>query len=328
MIEVQDETYSTPGKYIYEPHDWTTQMVASMNWDSFCLAYYTFLCSKNDFESKAWEVLDFILNTLKSYPDILPSLLSKAGRPSDTISCSDFWDTICEGLQLRTLDYLHEKTCYTAFYTMTRIRPLFSSEKYKALESKCLEFLDEIARARIDEACQRTYTVRELLNLNIDLLFFYKDYFELSSATSNTNQYVTNAVFTLLHTKGDKIVEFGDVLGADAVYAEALKYAQTDEDVKLILTKRDKIDALVSNAKAEQEKKRKKEHRKDKAIETIAKSLVIVFLISVVTAVLFGLLTLFGIFEPFSKISLIISLCIMASFLIFLAVMAIQDVRK
>ena len=336
LMEVQEEeTYSMPGKYIYEPQEWTTQMVSSMNWDSFCLAYYTFLCSKNDFESKAWEVLGFILNTLKSSPNILSSLLSKAERPSDELSCSDFWETVCDGLQYRTLDYLHEKTCYTAFHTMTTVRPLFSNERYKALESECFEFLDEIARARIDEACQKTYTVRELLNLNIDLLFFYKDYFVSSSATSHTKQYVTKAVFTLLHTKGDKIAIAGEMLGADAVYEAALKYAQTEAERNLVSSKRDKIAAPVSVAKAEQEKvqreqekKREKERRKGKATDNIAKVLAIVFLISVITTVLFGLLALLGVFKTFSKVALVVSLCIMVPFLIILAVVGIKDSRK
>lgn len=336
LMEVQEEeTYSMPGKYIYEPQEWTKQMVASMNWDSFCLAYYTFLCSKNNFESKAWEVLGFILNTLRSSPNILSSLLSKAGRQSDSVSCSDFWEIVCDGLQSRTLDYLHEKTCYTAFHTMTTVHPLFSNERYKLLESECMAFFDEIARARINEACQKTYTVRELLNLNIELLFFYKDYFEYSSVTSKTKQYVTNAVFTLLHTKGDKIATAGEMLGADAVYEAALKYAQTDVDRSLISNKRNKIASSVSVAKAEQEKvqreqekKRETQRRKDKTTDKLAKVLAIVFLISVVTTVLFGLLMLFGVFKAFSKISLIVSLCIMVPFLIILAVVAIQDKRK
>ena len=336
LMEVQEEeTYSMPGKYIFEPKEWTTQMVSSMNWDSFCLAYYTFLCSKNDFESKAWEVLGFILNTLKNSPNILSSLLSKAERPSDELSCSDFWETVCDGLQSRTLDYLHEKTCYTAFHTMTTVRSLFSGERYRVLESECLEFFDEIAKARIDEACQKTYTVRELLNLNIDLLFFYKDYFTSFSAASQTKQYVTKAVFALLHTKGDKIAAAGEMLGADAVYESALKYAQTDAERTLVSDKRNKIASSVSVAKAEQEKvqreqekKREKERRKDKATDKIAKILAIVFLISVVTTVLFGLLTLLGVFEAFSKVVLIVSLCIMVPFLIILAVVAIQDKRK
>ena len=336
LMEVQEEeTYSMPGTYIYEPQEWTSQMVSSMNWDSFCLAYYTFLCSKNDFESKAWGVLGFILNTLKSAPNVLSSLLSKAGRPSDELSCSDFWETVCDGLQFRTLDYLHEKTCYTAFHTMTTIRSLFSKERYKSLESECMEFLDEIAKARIDEACQKTYTVRELLDLNIDLLFFYKDYFASSPTTSQTKQYVTKAVFNLLHTKGDKIALAGEMLGADAVYEAALKYAQTDADRSLISNKRNKIADPVAVAKVEQEKvrhenekKRENERRKDKATDALAKILAIVFLISVVTTVVFGLFTLLGVLKAFSKIALIVSLCIMVPFLIILAVVSAKDKKR
>ena len=118
-------------------------------------------------------------------------------------------------------------------------------------------------------------------------------------------------------------------------YEAALKHVQSEADRNLISSKRNKIAASVSVAKAEQEKvqreqekKRERERRKDKATDKIAKILAIVFLVSVVTTVLFGLLTLLGVFEAFSKVVLIVSLCIMVPFLIILAVVAIQDKRK
>lgn len=218
---------------------------------------------------------------------------------------------------------------------MTTVRPLFSNERYRDLESECLEFLDEIARARIDAACQKTYTVTELLNLNIDLLFFYKNYFESSSATSQTKHYVTKAVFTLLHTKGDKIAAAGEMLGADAVYESALKYAQTDAERTLISNKKNIIASSVLLAKSEreavqreQERKREKERRKDKTTDNIAKFFAVVFLLSIVTTILFGLITLLGVFERFSKIAFVVSLCILVPFLIIISVSVIQEKRK
>ncbi|MGI5905986.1 MAG: hypothetical protein ACOX85_06945, partial [Candidatus Pararuminococcus gallinarum] len=72
LMEVkEEESYSLPGKYFYESKEWTTQMVESMDWDLFCLAYYSFVCSTNDVESKAWGVLSFILNILKNSQDVL-----------------------------------------------------------------------------------------------------------------------------------------------------------------------------------------------------------------------------------------------------------------
>ena len=328
LMEVQEEeTYSMPGLYRYEPQEWTTQMVATMNWDSFCFAYYTFLCSKNDFESKVWEVLGFILNTLKSSPAILASLLAESGRSFDEVSCSDFWKTVCKGLQSRTLVYLHEKTCYTAFCALTTVRPFFPTEEYRTLQDLCLKFLDEIARSRIEDACKETYTVRELLDLNIDLMFFYEDYFALYPTTRQTEQYVAKAVFMLLHTKGDKIAAAGEMLAADAVYEKALKYAQTVAERELIATKRNRIAVSVAveaseqeKIQREQEKQWEKEERKDAATDKIAKILGITFLVSVVTTVLFGLLAILGVIKAFSLGALIVSLCILLPLLMILAI--------
>ena len=86
------------------------------------------------------------------------------------------------------------------------------------------------------------------------------------------------------------------MLGADAVYEAALKFAQTDSDRELISNKRNKIASAVSVARADQERKQEKERRKDRARDILGKALEIVFLISVATAVLFGLLTFLGIF--------------------------------
>lgn len=58
LMEIKEkESYSMPGTYINEPQEWTVLTVMSMDWDAFCLAYYTFLCSNNDFKSNAWEAL-------------------------------------------------------------------------------------------------------------------------------------------------------------------------------------------------------------------------------------------------------------------------------
>ncbi len=326
LMEIKEkESYSMPGTYINEPQEWTVLKVMSMDWDAFCLAYYTFLCSNNDFKSNAWEALSAILKTLKSNLDILSSLLSNCGRGSGPISCSDFWETIFDGLQLKILDWLHEKTCYTAFHSMVTVRSLFSAEKYKLLENECCGFFDQIARERIDDACKKTYTVRALIDFNIELLFFYKDYFESLCSSEKTKQYVMNTTFTLLYSRGDKVVAGENMLGADAVYEAALKFAQTDSDRELISNKRNKIASAVSVARADQERKQEKERRKDRARDILGKALDIVFLISVATTVLFGLLTLLGISKAFSKTAFLVSLCVMVPFLIIFTIFAIQD---
>ena len=116
-----------------------------------------------------------------------------------------------------------------------------------------------------------------------------------------------------------------NMLGADAVYEAALKFAQTDSDRELISNKRNKIASAVSVARADQERKQEKERRKDRARDILGKALDIVFLISVATTVLFGLLTLLGISKAFSKTAFLVSLCVMVPFLIIFTIFAIQD---
>ena len=336
LMEVKEKgSYSIPEEYFHEPQEWTAQAVRNMDWGAFCLAYYTFLCSNNDFRSKAWGVLDFILDTLRNAPNLLKEILSKHGKDSDEAACFVFWETVCAGLQTKILGWLSEATCYTAFHATISVRPLFSAEKYEQFERECFEVLDEIAMRRMDEACQKAYTVYELSSFNIELLFFYKDYFAQSASSKETERYVMNAAFTLLHTKGDKVAAGENALAADTIYEAALKYAQTEDDKKLIASKRNKISAAVAvareaqqKAQQEYEKKWEKKKRKDKAKDLAAKVLVIIFLISVVTTVLFGALTLFAALMPFSKIAFVVSLCIMVPFLIILGVAAIQDRRK
>lgn len=64
---------------------------------------------------------------------------------------------------------------------------------------------------------------------------------------------------------------------------------------------------------------------KERVKNTVVKLLIIIFIISIVTTVLFGLLTLLGVFKAFSKIALIVSLCIMVPFLIVIAVEGIKE---
>ena len=134
-----------------------------------------------------------------------------------------------------------------------------------------------------------------------------------------------NTTFTLLYSRGDKVVAGENMLGADAVYEAALKFAQTDSDRELISNKRNKIASAVSVARADQERKQEKERRKDRARDILGKALDIVFLISVATTVLFGLLTLLGISKAFSKTAFLVSLCVMVPFLIIFTIFAIQD---
>ena len=327
MNTKENDSFLSIETWINEPKEWTSQMVMSMDWDLFCLAYYTFLCSNNDFHSNVWRALSSILKILKSEPMILSSVLLKCGRDSDSISSSDFWETIYDGVQVKIIAWLHENSCYTAYHSLEAVQSLLSSDRYQSLEHECCEYFDEIARERIAAACNNTYTVNELMSFDIETLFFYKDYFSLSASFKETKKHVLNSAFTHLHTKGNKVFAGGNALGADAVYEAALKYAQTDSDRNLISSKRNKISAPVAVAKEAQmqvnheiERKRAKAERKNKARDLLTMILAVIFIVSVLSTVLFGLLALFGVFRTFSTTTFIVSICVMVPFLIIFAV--------
>lgn len=309
------------GSWKYTPIEWTIQTVKSMDWDAFCYAYYAFLCSATDFESKFWKVLDFILNTLRNNTDILTSLLLKYGRDNSTQSCNEFWDTIYRGIETKVLNWMTESWCYKAYCALTVLRRLFSSEeKYLILDKQCCDLFDRLAIKRIDDACSNTYTVKELTSFNIETYFFYNDYFTLSE-NEKTKRYVMNSVFAFLHTKGDKIVNSSDYLGADLVYESALKFAQSDSDKNLIEFKRSKI----KNEVAKINKKKENAKRKDKATDVFAKVMAYALIISLLVMVIFGLLFILGIFKPFSKLMLTISFIIFVPTVIFALIGALQE---
>lgn len=326
LMEVQEEeTYSCPGSYLFEPIEWKSQMVASMDWELFCLAYYAFLCSNSDFDSDAWKVLGFILNTLKNEPDVLSSLLSNCGRVCDSVACTDFWETICAGLQIRIRSYLCEETCYTAFRALSQVSSIFCGEMYKFFMKECGEFFDKIAITRIDDACEKTYTYEELIDFNIEELFFYEKYFKSPIASEAAKQYVMHRAFTFLHTTSDKVVSKRKFLEADAIYEISLKYTQTEEERALVRTKREKISYAVSRSKITTKRLERIKERIYDVLDNLINILAVVFFVSIVTAVISGILTVLGIFKTITKTVLIVSVCIMAPFLILFAVDAILN---
>lgn len=330
LMEERESDKTRYKKYIHEPQEWTLQMVMSMDWKMFCLAYYAFLGANSDFESKTWNVLEYIFVTLKKTPAILTSLLEINNMDSDSESCLVFWETIYDGLQTKIFESLKEDTCYRAFLSMLNVRHIFSDERYEFLKNKCCKFFDEVAKKRIDNAQNKKYSVRELTNFNIELLFFYEDYFNSSDNNEKLKQYVINSVFNLLLAKADKVAIAENFLGADKIYETALQYAQSDSDRTLVQNKRNKITYSVSVAKLAQEetmreyeKKREEEleeiRRRNKTSDIVGNILLALFLSSIVFAILFGILALFGVFKPFAKIVFVVSLSILVLFLIMLS---------
>jgi hypothetical protein len=119
-----------------------------------------------------WKVLEFILKELKNNPTLLSNLLLSSDRPYDKDSCEDFWEAIYIGLEAQAMGLLHETSCYKSFQVLSVIIDLYSENKYQNLKNNCCILYDEIAKKRIDEACSKTYTIDELLDFNIELLFF------------------------------------------------------------------------------------------------------------------------------------------------------------
>ena len=314
LAELRNGSYSSvldePIKV--EPQEWTPKMIESMDWDMFCISYYTFLASENDFHSDAWKALSSILRILSSN-QLLSSLLEKSGR-YDESSISDFWSTIRNGLYEKVFLDLNESTCYTALNSLLMLKSFFSKGAYQPLEHRCCDFFDKIARDRIDAACSKTYTVRELSVFDVEVLFFYKDYFELSSAHQETKEYVYKSVFNLLCKKGDLILETHDLIGADDVYTNAIKYALSAKEKDEIINKRSDIAPLVNIAREkdahdrallalQREKESESRKRREKIIVAF---LAITLVVSLLSTIIFGVLTLLGKYS-FTKLALLLS---------------------
>ena len=337
--ELMEEKKSNTGyydNYVCEPKEWTQQMVMAMDWKMFCLSYYSFLCSNNDFNSNAWRVLEYILTTLKKTPAILTSLLTINGIGSDLDSCAEFWETIYDGLQTKVLSWLSEDACYTAFRSMRSVKCIFSKERYAQLENECCTLFDELAKKRIDEAHNKEYSIRELLLFDIETIFFYEEYFEIIADDKNTRHYVTASAFKLLHTLADQVVASGNFISADEIYEKTLKFAQSDSDRELIQNKRNEIAQSVAVAKKAQEEERREHERKreieqeeirrkNKATDFCVKIFIMIFLGSIISTILFGILSLFGILGIFSKTIFFASLSIMVLFIIMIVILIVKE---
>lgn len=337
---IDDQENSPVSAYLFtqKPQKWTQSMVESIDWELFCLSYYTFLYSKSDFRSQIWDAIESILLVLQENPALLTYILTKYGRNSD-LSDRDFWETIYDSLYKKVIYQLDEKRCYNDFRCLKRAEAILPAFMYQTLERECCEFFDEIARERIQRAFyEKSYTVGELVNFNIEKLFFYEEYFALPSSCAETKEYVLNIVYTFLFLFAYKMLATNDLIGADDVFTAALKYAQTDSEKQDIIQKRSEIAQAVNEARMtearrqavaelEWKKEHKKQNRKDKAEEFFVKFLVAVFLISIPTTILFGILTLVGVFS-FSKIVFLVSGIIMLLFILALLIQEIKDRRR
>ena len=333
LMEVDEsKTVSYYKSWINEPQKWTKPIVLAMDWDLFCLSYYTLLCTCNSFESKPWKVLLDILQMMKHDPKILPAILLQCDRTYDNTACAEFWGTIYNGLCTKALYWLEEQTCYTAYEALSQIHGILPDDRYQELESKCCTFWSDIAQKRIDEEINKTHTVKELINFDGELVFFYKEYFALASTDENTKQYVLNATYNFLSAIGDKIFAAGDALGADSVYEAALKFSQSNEENIAIIRKRNNIVSQVTTAKSakekeqlRKEKQRQKEHRKDCFAKVAARVILIAVAICVLSLVVFGIFALLGIFEVLAKTVLKIALIVIVIFVIFIVIMSALD---
>lgn len=324
-----------------KPQKWTQAMVESMDWELFCLSYYTFFYSKSDFCSQIWDALESILCILQESPALVTYLLTKNGRNSE-LAVLEFWETVYDGLYKKIIFQLDEKRCWEDFRCLKKVESILPEFVYQPLERECCAFFDEIARNRIDEVFEGLYTVRELVGFNIENLFFYEEYLSLPSSCAETREYVSASMFNFLSAKGDRILANDDLIGADDVYTAALKYAQTISEKEAITEKRTEIAQGVNEARMaearrkaiaglewekereKREKERKKQDRKEKAEDIFVKILLVVFLISIPTTIVFGILTFVKVFS-FSKIVFLVSGCIMTLFIIVLVIQAIKD---
>ena len=165
------------------------------------------------------------------------------------------------------------------------------------------------------------------------------DLFKSGHFSSERREYIINKAFVMLVNKGDSVAQHNDVLGADAVYAAALKYADSEEAYSIVADKRARISGVCLMAKTEQEtacsearirweKEKRKRRHKEKIQNIAAKALVAVFLVGVISTILFGTLFFIGVFLPVSKIVFAVSLPVTAAFLILVLVALVQEMHR
>ncbi len=309
--------FFNPNHKRVEPQTWTPESVTSMDWDLFCFSFVHYLCAKNNTFHGTWEALRSVLTILREDPELLARKLQEAG--GDAHAPERFWNTVEQALSERLRESLNEENCYRAICLLEGIKPFFSEETYQKLEAECCAFFDRSARNRIDAAVQNTYTAQQAKEFDIENLFFYEQFFSLPSANRETKRYVYAKAYGLLSFLADKIAEAEHFAAADAVYESALKYAATGEETARVTEKRGRISALVQREKAKQKKQNEKESKKRKRSDAAVAFLGILFFVSIIATVVFGILALTHTVH-FAGTAFFISLGVLLIYLIAFAV--------
>ncbi len=349
-------------RWVNEPIEWTDKSVSSMDWDMFCLTYYTVLISSNDLNndfnsffaiddpygrSKAWETIIYILQTLKNEEKLLQSIFKKCELENDRAAIDLFWETVSNGLCTKICGWLEEKTCYTAFYAMKIFRPFIMEESFTNLEKISTSFFDKIAMKRIDEALQKINTAKDIKFCSTEDHFFFREYLEDFPISSEVEQRLNAELFKYNYMKADKVATDGDVLFADKIYEMSLKYAKTDTDIEFISRRREGLLVQVNEKKAELEKKKEEENRqrdlrlekqKEKEEEEarqkakrFAKSIWIyriMLAVGFLGTVLFGIFMLLDLYKEFSIIAFIISCCLLLLPFVWIIIEVVMDELK
>lgn len=294
-------------KYLYEPTDWRIQVVKIMEWNYFCLSFYTFLISDCDVKSQAWKTICTILQLLKNSPEVLRMLLSQEGRPCDESACAAFWDTVRSSLRIKLKEVMQSESCYIAFSNYCAIRKYsffgddssFAFEFQKKLEEIACVRLDGVAKNKIPSSPE---------SFDLEKVFFFQEFIKVFPSTLLKQRIIDVSLSSML-SYGDNYCLHSNYLKADKFYASAIKYAYTESEKEQIRQKRLAIASVVAIARQQQEKERqeREQHdlqsaRRQEIHDKVESVIVVVFIIGIVSAIACGSLLIAGVDSPVVKI--------------------------
>ncbi len=303
--------------------EWDEQKIENLNWDMFLVTFYLFVFSTNNFSfSYYWKGLKQIFKAIQEDEKLFERLTLDRTENLEQHK-EGFWYYIQREIYYNILKKCTDKSCWLAFCGIKEIKETFTEidrDLYLDFEKKFCDIMDKIALDRMIENQKGPFKLI-FESLDINNIFFYDEYFTLSSVSKEVKEKIKAMACERYIWAADLLIEkHQDYIAADELYAKALLYAP-DNKIRLINEKRYQIVTKTLNQRGRE----KREKTAGEIKENFKTVFAVILLISLALCVIFALLTLVSwicSLNPLFKISWIGALSSLGLAVLFVILLA------
>lgn len=272
-----------------KPKNWTKDELLRISMDDFLSAFLSFIYSNFTFKDEPWEYFKKIIIELNSQDLDFWKRVSFGKKVSPKIYQEQFYEFILLEISKDVKKYLNEEQCYNCYLYLIAIKDIIKKDEYIKLEKECCVFFDKLALQRINGASYRSFNINELSCYDIEVFFFYEEYFNLESANLKTKEFIYGKAYDLHLDLINKVIKNKHYAVAEHLLNNADKYALT-------IQQKNTINKLKNSIKQKVYWCKKINEIKEKWSQNACDILGVGFIIFILLSVLLLILLIIGIF--------------------------------